>query len=108
MDTLSPDILKDGAPRLNIFGRGQSALENRKGHRTVALVCFGVVYPRLSSGFRLGSRRQKFVLLERCDDRLAAERTERVCSPLKPSHDLFMPILNFFLTDIALIYEHRP
>jgi len=94
--------------RSNNFGRGQSALENRKGHRTVALVCFGIVYPRLSSGFRLGSRRQKFVLLEKCDDRLAAERTERVCSPLKPSHDLFMPILNFSLKDIALIYEHRP
>jgi hypothetical protein len=39
--------------------------------------------------------------------KLAAERTERG-SPLKPGHDLFMPILNFFLTDIALIYEHRP
>ena len=72
------------------------------------LFCFWVAYPRLSSGFRLGSRRQKFVLLEKCDDRLAAERTERVCSPLKPGHNLFMPILNFFLTDIALIYEHRP
>jgi hypothetical protein len=62
--------------RSNNFGRGQSALENRKGHRTVALVCFGVVYPKLSSRFILGSRRQKFVLLEKCDDRLAAERTE--------------------------------
>src|SRR5258708_40361349 len=59
----------------------------------------------LRSGFRLGRRRQKFVLLEKCDDRLAAQRTERVCSPLKPGHNLFMPILNFFLTDIALIYD---
>ncbi len=42
------------------------------------------------------------------DDRLAAARTERVCRPLNPGNDLFMPVLNFFFTEIALAYQHRP
>ena len=74
----------------------------------MALFRFGVVYPRLSSPSALGSRGQKFALLEKCNDRLAAARTERVCRPLNPGNDLFMPVLNFFFTDIALAYEHRP
>ncbi len=74
----------------------------------MALFRFGVVYPRLSSQLALGSRGQKFALLEKCNDRLAAAKTERVCRPLNPGNDLFMPVLNFFFTDIALTYEHRP